>query len=121
MSLRCKEIEAYYLQSRESERLSNEWGELERLRTQAILARNLPSATAVIFDVDGGAGVYALPLAKQGYEVHLIDAVDLHFEQARTYAAESNSLTFLLGICLSALSSNCFRFLPSYFEGATLS
>jgi hypothetical protein len=24
----------------------------------------------------------------------LIDAVDLHFEQARTYAAESNSLTF---------------------------
>jgi hypothetical protein len=26
-------------------------GELERLRTQAILARNLPSAPAVIFDV----------------------------------------------------------------------
>ena len=51
MSLIPKEIEAYYLQNRESERLSNEWGELERLRTQAILARNLPSAPAVIFDV----------------------------------------------------------------------
>jgi 2-polyprenyl-3-methyl-5-hydroxy-6-metoxy-1,4-benzoquinol methylase len=37
----------------------------------------------------GGAGVYALPLAKQRYEVHLIDAVDLYLEQARTYAAES--------------------------------
>lgn len=84
-----KEIEDYYLRSRESERLSNEWGELERLRTQAIFARHLPSAPAVIFDVGGGAGVYALPLAKQGYEVHLIDPVELHLEQARSYAAES--------------------------------
>jgi len=91
MSLIRKEIEAYYLQSRESERLSNEWGELERLRTQAILARHLPPPPAVIFDVGGGAGVYALPLAKQGYEVHLIDAVSLHLEQARAYAAESQT------------------------------
>jgi ubiquinone/menaquinone biosynthesis C-methylase UbiE len=89
MSLISKEIEAYYLQTKEAERLSNEWGELERLRTQAILARYLPSAPAVIFDVGGGAGVYALPLAKQGYQVHLIDAVGLHLEQARTRAAES--------------------------------
>jgi 2-polyprenyl-3-methyl-5-hydroxy-6-metoxy-1,4-benzoquinol methylase len=71
--------------------------------------------------VGGGAGVYALPLAKQGYEVHLIDAVDLHFEQARTYAAESNSRTFFTWHLSSSLSSNCFRFLPSYFEGATSS
>jgi ubiquinone/menaquinone biosynthesis C-methylase UbiE len=91
MSLISKEIETYYLQSRESERLTNEWGELERLRTLAILARYLPSAPAVILDVGGGAGVYALPLAKQGYEVHLIDAVNLHLEQARAYATESGA------------------------------
>lgn len=89
MSLILKEIEAYYLQGMESARLSNLSGELERFRTQAILARYLPLAPAVVFDVGGGAGVYALPLAKQGYEVHLIDAVGLHLEQARAHAAES--------------------------------
>jgi ubiquinone/menaquinone biosynthesis C-methylase UbiE len=89
MPLIPKEIEAHYLQGGESERLSNEWGELERLRTQAILARHLPSAPAVILDVGGGAGAYAFPLAKQGYEVHLIDPVELHLEQARSYAEAS--------------------------------
>ena len=88
MSLIPGEIEAYYLQSKESERLSNEWGELERLRTLAILARYLPPVPGVIVDVGGGAGVYALALAEMGYVVHLIDAVDLHLEQARISAAE---------------------------------
>jgi ubiquinone/menaquinone biosynthesis C-methylase UbiE len=89
MSLIPKEIESHYLQTKESERLSNAWGELERIRTQAILARHLPPPPAVIFDVGGAAGVYAFPLAKQGYQVHLIDPVDLHLEQARTYASQS--------------------------------
>jgi ubiquinone/menaquinone biosynthesis C-methylase UbiE len=115
MSLIPKEIEAYYLQSRESERLSNEWGELERLRTEAILAGHLPSAPAVIFDVGGGAGVYALPLAKQGYEVHLIDAVDLHLEQARTCAAKT-------GIALASITQGDARHLqvPSSIADAVL-
>jgi ubiquinone/menaquinone biosynthesis C-methylase UbiE len=104
MSLIPKEIEAYYLQSKESERLANAWGELERLRTQAILSRYLPPTPAVIFDVGGAAGVYALPLAKQGYEVHLIDAVDLHLEQARTYAAES-------GVALASITQGDARHL----------
>ena len=85
----AKEIEAHYLQGGESERLSNEWGELERFRTQAILARHLPSSPAVIVDIGGGAGAYAFPLAKQGYEVHLIDPVKLHLEQAHSYAQAS--------------------------------
>jgi ubiquinone/menaquinone biosynthesis C-methylase UbiE len=89
MGLIPKEIEAHYQQGGESERLSNEWGELEQLRTQAILARHLPSAPAVILDVGGGAGAYAFPLAKQGYEVHLIEPVELHLEQARSYAEAS--------------------------------
>jgi ubiquinone/menaquinone biosynthesis C-methylase UbiE len=37
----------------------------------------------VIFDVGGGPGVYACRLAKQGYEVHLVDALPLHVEMAR--------------------------------------
>jgi ubiquinone/menaquinone biosynthesis C-methylase UbiE len=89
MGLIAKEIEAHYLQGGESERLSNEWGELERLRTQAILAAHLPPVPAVILDVGGAAGAYAFPLAKQGYEVHLIDPVELHLQQARAYAKAS--------------------------------
>lgn len=89
MSLISKEIEGYYLKGAEAARLSDERGELERLRTQAILARYLPPAPAVIVDVGGGAGVYALPLAKQGYQVHLIDPVELHLEQARSQVLAS--------------------------------
>jgi ubiquinone/menaquinone biosynthesis C-methylase UbiE len=89
MGLVAKEIEAHYLRGEESERLSDEWGELERLRTQAILARHLPSPPAVILDVGGAAGAYAFPLAQKGYEVHLIDPVELHLGQARSYAKAS--------------------------------
>ncbi len=84
-----KEIEAHYLRGKESERLSGERGELEQLRTQAILAQNLPRAPAEIFDLGGAAGIHAFPLAKQGHQVHLIDPVELHLEQARSYAATS--------------------------------
>jgi hypothetical protein len=66
MGLIPEEVEAYYLLGEESERLSNEWGELERVRTQAILARHLPPAPALILDIGVGAGAYAFPLAKQG-------------------------------------------------------
>jgi ubiquinone/menaquinone biosynthesis C-methylase UbiE len=99
-----KEIGAHYLQSRESERLSNEWGELERLRTQAILARHLPRPPAVILDIGGGAGAYAFPLAQQGYEVHLIDPVELHLDQARSYAAAS-------GVTLASITQGDARHL----------
>lgn len=104
MRLIPKEIETHYLQSRESERLSGDRGELERLRTQAILGRFLPSAPAEVFDVGGAAGVYAFPLAKQGYVVHLIDPVELHLEQARAYAASS-------GVALSSIMQGDARHL----------
>jgi len=102
MSLIPEEIESYYLQTKESERLTNEWGELERLRTQAILARYLPPVPAIIFDVGGAAGVYSLPLAQQGYEVHLIDPVDLHLEQARAHATKS-------GVALASITQGDAR------------
>jgi ubiquinone/menaquinone biosynthesis C-methylase UbiE len=86
MGLIPEEIEGHYQQAVEAERLAVEQGELERLRTQQILARELPSPPAVIFDVGGAAGVYAIPLAQQGYQVHLIDPVGLHLEQARARA-----------------------------------
>lgn len=86
-----KEIERYYQQTCESERLSQGFGELERLRTQAILARYLPPPPATVLDVGGAAGVYAFPLSSQGYRVHLVDPVELHLEQARSQASASRA------------------------------
>jgi ubiquinone/menaquinone biosynthesis C-methylase UbiE len=89
MSMIRKEIEKHYSEVQESERLSSGVGELERLRTEAILATYLPPPPAVIYDVGGAAGVYAFPLAERGYAVHLIDPVELHVEQARARTSSS--------------------------------
>jgi len=104
VTLISKEIEGYYLQGKEAERLLDGRGQLERLRTQAILARNLPPPPAVIFDLGGGSGIYAFPLAKQGYQVHLIDPMELHLEQARSYAASS-------GVALASITRGDARHL----------
>jgi ubiquinone/menaquinone biosynthesis C-methylase UbiE len=111
MALIPKEIEAHYLLGGELERLSNGWGELERLRTQGILARHLPTAPAVILDVGGAAGAYAFPLAEQGYQVHLIDPVDLHLEQARSRALAS-------GVSLASITKGDARNLDVPANGA---
>jgi 2-polyprenyl-3-methyl-5-hydroxy-6-metoxy-1,4-benzoquinol methylase len=45
--------------------------------------RFLPSSPARVLDVGGGAGVYASWLTELGYQVHLVDPVPVHVEQAR--------------------------------------
>src|SRR5215470_10419352 len=81
------EAQAHYEGRVEVDRLSQGLGQLEFARSQEIISRYLPSAPAVIFDVGGGPGRYAYWLASQGYEVHLIDGVPLHIEQAQQVAA----------------------------------
>jgi ubiquinone/menaquinone biosynthesis C-methylase UbiE len=82
------EIGDYYDASDEAGRLvSRPEGQLEFLRTQALLARFLPAPPARLLDVGGGAGIHALPLAARGYEVHLVDPVERHLEQARLASA----------------------------------
>ncbi|MGH7474948.1 MAG: class I SAM-dependent methyltransferase [Longimicrobiales bacterium] len=76
------ELRRYYARWAESERLSAGPGHLERVRTQDILARFLPSPSARVLDVGGAAGVHAVWLLERGYEVELIDPVPLHVEQA---------------------------------------
>ena len=78
------EILSFYRQTQESERLTNNArGQLEFVRTQEIITRYLPAPPAVVLDVGGGSGPYACWLAKSGYEVHLVDPVDVHIEQAK--------------------------------------
>lgn len=74
---------AHYERGQEAQRLLKGLGQLELVRTQELLNRYLPAPPAVIFDVGGGSGIYACWLAQQGYEVHLVDVVPLHIEQAR--------------------------------------
>lgn len=67
----------------ESDRLDRGTARLEGERTREILREHLPAPPARILDVGGGPGAYAFWLAEQSYEVHLLDIVPLHIEQAK--------------------------------------
>jgi ubiquinone/menaquinone biosynthesis C-methylase UbiE len=82
-------IAAHYAIGYEKDRLDTGPGQLERVRTEEIVTRYLPSAPAEIVDIGGGPGVYSAWLAAQGYRVELLDIVPLHVEQARRRFAES--------------------------------
>jgi len=81
------EIEAYYALGLESSRLDEGYFPLEEARTRELILRRLPDAPLRILDVGGAAGRYALWLAERGHEVHLLDPVPLHVEQARRASA----------------------------------
>src|SRR5712691_11393733 len=73
----------HYASGYEAQRLQSGSSQIELARTQELVMRYVPPLPAVILDVGGGPGVYACWLAKQGYEVHLVDATPLHVELAR--------------------------------------
>jgi ubiquinone/menaquinone biosynthesis C-methylase UbiE len=81
-------VVAFYAGADEKNRLAVGLGPLEFVRTQEILMRYLPAAPAVILDVGGAAGRYACWLAAAGHEVHLIDPVPSHVDQARRASEE---------------------------------
>src|SRR5208283_972831 len=62
-------------------------GDLEFTRTTEIVLRRLPAAPAVIADIGGGPGRYALWLASLGYQVEHRDLMPLHVSQLQADAA----------------------------------
>jgi ubiquinone/menaquinone biosynthesis C-methylase UbiE len=60
------EIKEHYEKSDEARRLDQGGGQIEKVRTQELLARYLPPPPATVLDVGGGAGVYAFWLAERG-------------------------------------------------------
>lgn len=79
------EVRSYYERGEEANRLAGGFpsGPLERERTQEILLRYLPPPPLEILDVGGGPGIHAAWLAERGYDVHVIDPIPLHVDQAR--------------------------------------
>ena len=88
------DLQIYYGRGRERERLTASGGSLELVRTQQLLLRVLPPPPAVVLDVGGGPGVYAAWLARAGYQVHLIDLLPLHVDQATELAASQPEYPF---------------------------
>ena len=90
----------YYSDFNEQDRLSASWGQIEFVRTQNIIMRYLKSPPAVVLDIGGAAGRYSCWLAKEGYEVHLVDPVPVHIKQAKEASnnqAESPVASFKVG------------------------
>ncbi|HEX2212536.1 MAG TPA: class I SAM-dependent methyltransferase, partial [Mycobacterium sp.] len=73
---------AHYEITDEADRLTTR-ARLEGERTRDLLHRFLPKAPAYVLDIGGAEGVYALPLARNGYRVHLIDPVPRHVAAAK--------------------------------------
>jgi ubiquinone/menaquinone biosynthesis C-methylase UbiE len=92
MDVLPKEALEHYAVGVEQPRLARGSGLVERERTQEIISRYLPPPPAVVLDVGGGPGVYAIWLAAKGFAVHLIDAVPLHVEQALEASARQPQL-----------------------------
>lgn len=67
----------------EDNRLNEGLGRFEYERTKDILSRYLHPNHSVILDIGGGPGAYALWLAAQGYQVHLLDLVPRHVAIAK--------------------------------------
>jgi ubiquinone/menaquinone biosynthesis C-methylase UbiE len=77
-------IVAYYNDYDEAGRLSVSLGQIEYVMTQNIISRYLTPPPAIILDVGGAAGRYSCWLAQLGYEVHLIDPVPSHVDEAQS-------------------------------------
>ena len=77
------EILDYYQREPENERLGAGPSQLEFVRTKEIIERWIGFDPAVVLDVGAGPGTYAAWLAAGGHEVHVVDPVPLHVEQAR--------------------------------------
>ncbi len=85
-----EELSDHYSSGYEARRLETGHGKIDCEGSRELLERFLPPAPAVIFDVGGGPGGYACWLARQGYEVHLIDIVPLHVQLAKEASTQQS-------------------------------
>lgn len=83
------EINDFYERGDEDRRLTVGGGSrLEFVRTRELLERYLPDSPARVLDVGGGTGIYAFELCARGYDVAMIDPVQIHVDRARELIEE---------------------------------
>jgi ubiquinone/menaquinone biosynthesis C-methylase UbiE len=82
-SPRPDQVRDHYASGYEAARLHAGTGLLDRERSRELFQRFLPPPPATILDVGGGPGGHACWLARQGYEVHLLDLSPLHAQLAQ--------------------------------------
>lgn len=83
-----REINDFYSETSELDRLKYGLGPLEFERNKELISSFLPEKGGTILDIGGGPGIYASWLAQQGFDVHLIDPVEKHIDQALTRAGK---------------------------------
>lgn len=81
------DVLAHYGLGEEQDRLVRGVGVVEFERTKELVRAALPPPPAVVADIGGGPGRYALWLAADGYTVEHRDLVPLHVEQLRAAGA----------------------------------
>ncbi len=79
-------LHEHYALGKERDRLAEARGILEFERTKEIVLRHLPAPPAVVADIGGGPGRYALWLAERGHRVEHRDRMPLHVDQLRAVA-----------------------------------
>jgi 2-polyprenyl-3-methyl-5-hydroxy-6-metoxy-1,4-benzoquinol methylase len=78
-----RDVRAYYERDEERDRLTSGASRVEFERTKEILGRALLPPPAVVADIGGGPGAYAIWLASLGYEVRHRDLMPHHVEHLR--------------------------------------
>jgi SAM-dependent methyltransferase len=91
------ELSRYYGKGLERDRLGQDRGLLEFARTTEIVLRHLPGPPALVADIGGGPGQYALWLAGLGYRVEHRDLMALHVQQLRDDAGGLDAVHTAVG------------------------
>lgn len=78
-------------------RITEGFGQLELVRTQAVMRPYLSGGPLSIIDIGGGTGVHAAWLAEDGHAVHVIDPVPRHVENARDLSNRHRQITAEVG------------------------
>jgi len=100
-----QDIIAHYETGVEQTRLHEGGSQIERIRTQELILRNLPDRKCSIADVGAGAGVYSFWLSALGHEVHFLDLSPGNVDYARKQNESGRAV-------LSSLQQGDARSLP---------